>query len=74
VQVTQNGTTGWAIALAAGLVLIGSTSFRIRQVTRERARAVAAGPAEPEPVSGLTSAPPAEVDPARHNEPSSPGV
>ena len=74
VQVTQNGTTGWAIALAAGVVLIGSTSFRIRQVTRERARAAAAGPAEPEPVSGLTSAPPAEVDPAERHDPSSTGA
>ena len=37
VQVTQNGTTGWAIALAAGLVLAGSTALRIRQVSKARA-------------------------------------
>jgi hypothetical protein len=36
VQVTQNGTTGWAIAIAAGIVLVGSTFLRIRQVARER--------------------------------------
>ena len=44
VRVTQNGTTGWVIALAAGLVLIGTTSLRIRAVARERARAQAACP------------------------------
>lgn len=38
VRVTQNGTTGWAIAVVAGIVLIGSTTWRIRQVGRERAR------------------------------------
>ncbi len=42
VQVTQNGTTGWVIALAAGIVLAGSTALRIRQVARERARSGAA--------------------------------
>ena len=36
VQVTQNGTTGWAIAIAAGIVLVGSTFLRIRQVAKER--------------------------------------
>ena len=36
VQVTQNGTTGWAIAVAAGIVLVASTFFRIRQVAKER--------------------------------------
>ena len=40
VQVTQNGTTGWLIALGAGVVLIGSTALRIRTVARERAREV----------------------------------
>jgi hypothetical protein len=39
VQVTQNGTTGWAIAIAAGIVLVGSTFLRIRQVAKERATA-----------------------------------
>jgi hypothetical protein len=38
VRVTQNGTTGWAIAVVAGIVLIASTTWRIRQVGRERAR------------------------------------
>ena len=36
VQVTQNGTTGWAIAIGAGIVLVGSTFLRIRQVAKER--------------------------------------
>jgi hypothetical protein len=44
VRVTQNGTTGWAIAVVAGVVLIASTTWRIRQVSRERARAEAAPP------------------------------
>jgi hypothetical protein len=38
VTATQAGTTGWIIAIAAGIVLIGSTALRIRQVARERAR------------------------------------
>jgi len=54
VRVTQNGTTGWAIAGAALVVFVGSTSLRIRRVSRARA---AAGPV-PEPPSALTSAPP----------------
>jgi len=62
VQVTQNGTTGWLIALAAGLVLIGSTALRIRTVARERAREAAAAVAT-EPPSALTSAPPADAPP-----------
>jgi hypothetical protein len=47
VQVTQNGTTGWAIAIAAGVVLVGSTFLRIRQVAKERATAADDNPAEP---------------------------
>jgi hypothetical protein len=47
VQVTQNGTTGWAIAIAAGVVLVGSTFLRIRQVAKERATAASDHPAEP---------------------------
>ena len=43
VQVTQNGTTGWVIALAAGLVLVGTTALRIRTVARERAAGRPAG-------------------------------
>lgn len=38
VTVTQAGTVGWIIAIAAGIVLIGTTVLRIRQVARERAR------------------------------------
>jgi hypothetical protein len=63
VRVTQNGTTGWLIALAAGVVLIGSTALRIRTVARERAREAAAASAV-EPRSALTSAPPADAIPA----------
>ena len=80
VRVTQNGTTGWAIALVAGVVLIASTSWRIRQITRERARSEAT-PAD-EPVSALSSAPPAHVnssapparvDPVRRDDPPTAG-
>lgn len=39
VNATQAGRTGWFIAIAAGLVLVGSTALRIRQVARERAKA-----------------------------------
>jgi hypothetical protein len=56
VRVTQNGTTGWVIAIAAGLVLIGTTSLRIRTVARERARAQAAVPEEAM-VGAMSSAP-----------------
>ena len=72
VRVTQNGTTGWAIALVAGLVLIASSSFRIRQVARERAQAATSSPTPPapaEPVNALTSAPPPELDPQRRDGP-----
>ena len=68
VQVTQNGTVGWLIAIAAGVVLIGSTGLRIRTVTRERARQAAAdsighegADQEDEPPSALTSAPPTDL-------------
>lgn len=46
VRATQAGTTGWLIAIAAGIVLIGTTALRIRQVSRERA----AEDREPEPL------------------------
>jgi hypothetical protein len=36
VKATQAGTTGWIIAIAAGIVLVGTSSLRIRQVARER--------------------------------------
>jgi hypothetical protein len=59
VQVTQNGTTGWLIALAAGLVLFGTTALRIRTVAREKAEQAAL---DAEATTVLTSAPPAEAD------------
>ena len=68
VQVTQNGTTGWLIALGAGLVLFGSTALRIRTVAREKARAAALATAmAAEVTTVLTSAPPDDVptDPAQ---------
>lgn len=67
VRVTQNGTTGWAIAAAALVVFGGSTALRIRQVNRGRARQGEAA-AAPAP-SGLTSAPPAEAPPASRPDP-----
>lgn len=70
VQVTQNGTTGWAIAIAAGIVLVGSTFFRIRQVARERTKTGSGGPTAPSAGDGtasgdlpaLSSAPAARLD------------
>ena len=56
VTATQAGTTGWIIALAAGIVLIGSTALRIRQVARERARS-GVPPVADDP---LSSSPPLE--------------
>jgi len=58
VKVTQNGTTGWAIAIVAGIVLVGTTALRIRQVTRERARSETAGTG---PGDALSSAPPTDL-------------
>ena len=55
VQVTQNGTTGWAIAIAAGIVLVGSTFLRIRQVAKERTKTSSGEP--PEPSAGGGAAP-----------------
>jgi hypothetical protein len=46
VNATQAGTTGWMIAIAAGIVLVGTTALRIRQVSRERAKQEG----EPEPL------------------------
>ena len=37
VRATQAGTIGWLIAIAAGIVLIGGSALRIRQVAKERA-------------------------------------
>lgn len=46
VTATQAGTIGWLIAIGAGIVLVGTTALRIRQVARERA----AAEREPEPL------------------------
>ena len=67
VQVTQNGTTGWAIAIAAGIVLVGTTSLRIRQVAKERAKAASGEPAAgagtpPDQLPALSSAPAERID------------
>lgn len=62
VRATQAGTVGWFIAIGAGIVLVGTTALRIRQVTRERARTAAAtegggDPPDREPVPATRSAP-----------------
>ncbi|HEX3197917.1 MAG TPA: hypothetical protein VHR39_10235 [Propionibacteriaceae bacterium] len=70
VQVTQNGTTGWAIAIAAGIVLVGSTFLRIRQVAKERTTTSSGKPpgasgsdgAAPDELSALSSAPAERLD------------
>jgi len=61
VRVTQNGTTGWAIAVVAGIVLIGSTTWRIRQVGRERAREAEAAQADGPGAGALGSVPSTEL-------------
>ena len=55
VRVTQNGTTGWAIAIAAGIVLVGSTFLRIRQVAKERTKNGSGGAAGPSAGDGTAS-------------------
>ena len=70
VQVTQNGTMGWAIAMAAGIVLVGSTFLRIRQVAKERTKTPggdSAGPSAgdgtaPDELPALSSAPAERLD------------
>lgn len=69
VRVTQNGTTGWAIAAAALVVFGGSTALRIRQVNRAGTREAAVAEAAPSPPSALTSAPPPEAPPASRPDP-----
>jgi hypothetical protein len=44
VNATQAGTIGWLIAIGAGVVLIGTTTWRIRQVARERSQGEGDGP------------------------------
>jgi hypothetical protein len=72
VRVTQNGTTGWAIAAAALVVFGGSTALRIRQVNRARTRAATVTATAPDAPSGLTSAPPPEAPPASRPDPDGP--
>ena len=65
VNATQAGTIGWIIAIVSGVVLVGATAFRIRQVAKERSAesdtdtATAAG-TEGEPAPLVVSRPPVE--------------
>ena len=59
VTVTQAGTTGWIIAIAAGIVLVGTTALRIRQVAKERAHPADQGLAVSRPAEEAGGAPPA---------------
>jgi hypothetical protein len=58
VKATQAGTVGWFIAIGAGIVLVGTTALRIRQVTRARARAASL---TPPPMDATRSAPPEDI-------------
>jgi Family of unknown function (DUF6049) len=55
VQVTQNGTTGWAIAIAAGIVLVASSFLRIRQVAKERTKTPSGEPGSGQGIGGDTA-------------------
>lgn len=66
VRVTQNGTTGWAIAVVAGIVLIASTTWRIRQRSRERTRDEAAAGGDQDM---LGSVPASELGPEHDDAP-----
>jgi Family of unknown function (DUF6049) len=55
VQVTQNGTTGWAIAIAAGIVLVASSFLRIRQVAKERTKTPSGEPGSGQGTGGDTA-------------------
>ena len=70
VRVTQNGTTGWAIAVVAGVVLVASTTWRIRQVSRERARREALPAVDQDADQGaLSSVPASELGPEHDDAP-----
>ncbi len=76
VNATQAGTTGWIIAIVAGIVLVGTTALRIRQVAKERsAEGSAEGGAEPVVVSrpatdlSVDSAADPAQDPAKDRDP-----
>lgn len=62
VHVTQNGTTGWAIAGVAMVVFLGGTALRIRRVSRGRAAAPGVEQADAAEPSALTSALPVDAD------------
>lgn len=47
VNATRAGLVGWIIAIAAGIVLLGTVVLRIRQVARERAAEEAESPDQP---------------------------
>ena len=57
ITATQAGTIGWLIAIGAGIVLVGTTVLRIRQVGKERA----AQEHEPEPLQVSRPADPADA-------------
>ncbi len=62
VRVTQAGTVGWFIAVGAGVVLIGATALRIRQVAKERSGSATAAEdrdLDAEPVGPPPVTPPA---------------
>lgn len=63
VTATQAGNVGWLIALAAGVVLVGTTALRIRQVTRDRARQAAAAEADDQQSDATRSAPAEDTGP-----------
>jgi hypothetical protein len=71
VRATRAGATGWLIAVVAGLVLVGTTALRIRQVARERS-GTAGLPAGDDP-GPLTSAPPVHEDPSGSGNGTGPG-
>jgi hypothetical protein len=75
VKATQAGTVGWLIAIGAGVVLLGTTALRIRQVTRARAGATESP--EPAPDDATHSAPPHDLAhpdvPAQRTPTSGPG-
>ncbi len=69
VDATQAGTTGWIIAIAAGVVLVGTTALRIRQVTKGGGTSGAA--AEPVLVSrpAVDQTDPSVAEPAKDRDP-----
>ena len=64
VNATQAGTIGWIIAIVAGVVLVGTTALRIRQVAKERSGDADADPSDPgtdtTPAPLVVSRPPVE--------------